>query len=161
MAWDMSSVMSRAAKKAESEQRAVRLYAMLMALKPANLTERQWTKKAGVSGSFFTNLKGGSEPSIGLLRQVLNAVGVSLPEFFVQEAEGRLVQAPNEQELAAAIERVLPGLPLAADKRAEFLASTVSGVLRLPASMRTRIANDDSAESADPVEAAPTRAATK
>lgn len=160
-AWDISSMASRRDKKADAERRARALYTQLLLLKPAELTERQWTIGAGVSSSFFTNLKAGSEPSIGNLRLVLDFVGITLPEFFAPESKGRLLRAPNEPELIAALSRVLPHLPSGVDRQAEFLASTVSGVLGLPANMRTRIANDDDGDSGGPEADAPTRAATK
>lgn len=152
---------SREGKREEAARRARVLYARLLRIKPADLTERQWTIRAGVSSSFFTNMAKGSEPSIGNLRLVLDEIGVSLPEFFVHEAEGKLLPAPNEQELADALRRVLPGLPKSLDRRAEYLAATVSDVLGLPARMRSNPANGNSPDEDDPEAGAPPRAATK
>lgn len=85
-----------------------RIYDRLMALRrPANLTNNQWARKAGVSTSFFTNMKNGSDPSVGRLRLVLGVVGSSIPEFFADEAQGRLVPKPTEKDLQGATRSAL------------------------------------------------------
>lgn len=164
VAWNIPAMSTKAQRKAEAERRARHLYARLARLKPADLTERQWTIKAGVSSSFFTNLKKGSEPSVGLLRLILETVGVSLPEFFVHEADGRLIAAPSEQALAEAFDRVLPGLPKVGkgrDRRAEYLASTVLDVLGLPQRLRANPARPEIPDGDDSEEGTPPRSATK
>ena len=139
-----------AGKKAEAEQRSRVLYARLMALKPDDLSERAWLRNAGVNSSFFSNLRNkGAEPTIGNLRAVLEAIGLTIPEFFVSEAQGRLFPAPSEQELTEAIRRVLPGLPAttpSSDRRAEYLAATVLDVLGLPRNMRATQPSESSDE---------------
>lgn len=78
---------AKANKKALSEARAIALAERLVALKPDDLSERQWCIKAGLSTSFFSNLRGTptkrpSEPSIGNLQDILEAAGSSLVEFY-------------------------------------------------------------------------------
>lgn len=115
-----------------SALRAKTIYDRLMSLpRDGSLSNNEWAKKAGVNTSFFTNLKNGSEPSIGNLRAVLAAANVSIPEFFASEAEGRLIPAPSKDFLEAAIREVLPGLPRNQDKRAEYLAEALLHALEL------------------------------
>jgi hypothetical protein len=160
--WDIGSMASREGKKVAAEQRARALYARLMKLKPDDLSERQWAIKAGVSSSFFTNLRDkGSEPSIGNLRDVLKAIGMTIPEFFAAEAEGRLVKALSEQELVAAFASVLPGLPKEEGRHAEYLAATLSDVLELPPSMRSSMTIGDPPDSGDRGAIVPSRLPTK
>lgn len=114
----------------EASERARAIYGRLMSLeRPGNLSNNEWAKKAGVNTSFFTNLKNGSEPSVGNLRTVLGAVGVSLPEFFAEEAMGRLIFSPSMEELIQAIADALPGLPRTPGKRARYLAEVVQASL--------------------------------
>lgn len=143
----LAEMTDRGSKKEESEKRARILYARLLRLKPRDLSERQWTIKAGVSSSFFTNLRDkAAEPSVGNLRAVLEAVGSSLPEFFAAESGGRLYAVPSEQELETVFDAVLPGLPAERDRQAAYLASSVAGVLGLHPSVR---ANKSSAATPD------------
>ena len=129
-------------------------------------SERQWVEAAGVSSSFFTNLRGNdtkppSDPSVGNLRLVLEAGGTSLPEFFLEESEGRLVRPPTRSELEAAFRDALDDLPARKERRAEFLASVVEQLLRLPQSRPASRAGEDAA-AADAREAdAPARRATR
>lgn len=119
--------------KSEASQRARAIYERLMILsRDVDLSNNEWAKKAGVNTSFFTNLKNGSEPSVGNLRAVLNAIDVTLPEFFVDEAFGRLSRIPSTEELNQAIADALPGLPKSQDKRARYLAEVVLAYLRTP-----------------------------
>lgn len=160
--WDIPGMAARAGKKKDAERRAQAMYGRLMALKPDDLSERQWLIQAGVSSSFFTNLKAGSEPSVGNLRLVLEAIGLTLPEFFAAEAKGRLAEVPSEQALASLIDRLLPRLPsVEPDKRSEFLASTLLGVFGLPATMRASAANDYSPAEAGHEATAPSPAPTR
>ena len=87
-------------QRAESSARAIAARLEAMGLPPAFRSERQWIGAAGVSSSFFTNLRGSdnkppSDPSIGNLRLILEAGGSSLPEFFLDEAKGRVVRPPT------------------------------------------------------------------
>ena len=137
-------------KKQEAEKRARVVYDRLMNLpRDPSLSNNDWCRNAGVSTSFFSNLKGrdnkpASEPTLGNLRLILEYVGSSLPEFFVAESKGRLAVAPSRQELIRAISEALPGLPRAADRRAQYLADTVASALGLPAGLRDAPGNDES-----------------
>jgi len=131
--------------RAEAAQRASELYEKLMALpRPTGMSNNEWAQKAGVNTSFFVNVRKGSEPSIGNLRKVLEAVDVSLPEFFADEADGRLVRKPSAQELTAALGQALPEIPKRADRRAAFLADAVLHVLGLPQDLRAKLASQES-----------------
>lgn len=163
MSWDISHMVVRPEKKAESEKRAKEIYRRLMAMHPLDppMSNNAWAGKAGVNTSFFTNLGAGkkpaSEPSIGNLRAVLEAAGSSIPEFFLKEARGRLVRAPSAQALESAIRDALPGLPRSADTRPGYLAEVVLNVLGLP-SNRPAIQGE---MASDHEEAAPPRVPTK
>lgn len=152
-------------KKLEAEKRAKVLYKRLMAL-PLNppMSNNDWTKKAGVSTSFFTNLQGNkkraSEPSIGNLRLVLEAAGTTVPEFFIHEAEGRLIQRPSKQALAQAIRDAMPGLPHSASKRPEYLAQAVLDVLALPAVLEPTVRASGGRAEPGPEAGSPPLAAT-
>lgn len=154
-------------KKAAAETRAKALYRRLMKLERPypDFSNNIWTEKAGVSSSFFTNLQGNkkpaSEPSVGNLRLVLEAVGVSLPEFFVEEARGQLIRPPSRQALEQALSDALPKMPKKAEERAPFLAEAVLGVLALPADRPAKKANAVTEAEAGSEEAAPLRAASR
>lgn len=143
-------------KKADAERRAREIYERLMRLRPEGMSNNQWTAKAGVSTSFFTNLQGGSkpasEPSIGNLRLVLNAVGASLPEFFLEEARGRLLRRPSIRELEQALSDVWEGLPSdGAGRQIAYVAQALLPALGLPEldqSNRDDGLNDDSVDHA-------------
>lgn len=124
-------------KKAEAERRAREIYERLMQVRPEGMSNNQWTAKAGVSTSFFTNMQGGSkpasEPSIGNLRLVLNAAGASLPEFFLDEAQGRLMPRPTRRELEQALADVWEGLPPgSSDRQIAYVAQRLLPALGLP-----------------------------
>ena len=123
--------MTSVVKLSRSALRAQAIYDRLMALRPADVSNNMWAKQAGVNTSFFTNLKKGSEPSVGNMRAILKAVGLTLPEFFASEANGRLIPRPTQEQLEAAIRAVMPGLPRNPDKRVKYLAGAVSAVLAL------------------------------
>ena len=151
---------------AEASARGIAERFRSMGVPDAFRSERQWVEKAGVSSSFFTNLRGSetkapSDPSVGNLRLVLEAGGSSIPEFFADEARGRLVRPPTRQELEAAFRDALDDLPARRERRAEYLASIVESLLRLPKSRPARADSAD-ADAADGREAdAPARRATK
>lgn len=166
--WDMSQAMaSNPDKKAAAEKRAVAIYRGLMALpRPSDIASNNaWTEKAGVSSSFFTNMQGiakaASEPSIGNLRAVLEAAGSSLPEFFLHEAQGRVVRRPSEQEIALAIAEAWDELPKKQSERPGYLAKAVRDILALPPSLPATRASEDRLSEDGPEEAAPRRSATK
>jgi SOS-response transcriptional repressor LexA len=58
------------------------LYAALSRLRPDDMTEAKWTRAAGVSRSFFQDLKTkGTRPRIDTLKKMLDAIHVSMSEF--------------------------------------------------------------------------------
>ncbi|MFD1951353.1 hypothetical protein ACFSGX_11320 [Sphingomonas arantia] len=121
-----------------------------MSIRPASMpSNSEWTARSGVNSSFFTNVKNGSEPSVGNLRAVLEAIDITLPEFLLHEARGRLMKVPSQEALARAIQDVLPGLPRRPEKRAAYLAEALISVLALPASLE---AIPDTERSDAPVE---------
>jgi len=129
-------------KKAEAERSAREIYQRLMALeRPTGLSNNQWTTAAGVSTSFFTNMQGetkpASNPSVHNLRLILKQVGVTLPEFFLDEARGRIAQVPTKRELEQALADVWEGLPKDKSKQITFVAENVLRALRLPQSALT------------------------
>ena len=151
---------------AEASARAIADRFRKMGVPEGFRSERQWVEKAGVSSSFFTNLRGSetkppSDPSIGNLKLVLEAAGSSIPEFFVEEAEGRLVSPPTRQELEAAFREALDDLPARKERRAEYLASVVESLLRLPQSRPASRGGADAGGAADREAEAPARRATR
>lgn len=129
-------------KRDETARRAREIYDRLMALpRPEDMSNNTWAAKAGVNTSFFTNLRNGSEPSIGNLRKVLEAVDASLPEFFLSEAAGRLMPAVSREELEKALSEALLDAPKRADKRARYLAEVVLQILQLPGDLHSTGAN--------------------
>lgn len=151
-------------KKADAERRAKALYERLMQIRPEGLSNNQWTAKAGVSTSFFTNMQGrnkpASEPSIGNLRLVLKAIGMTLPEFFLDEAPGQYVRLPTKRALERVLAEALDELPSQPDRHPEYVAEAVLRVLA-PLGRRDSNEDGDSIEAeADRAADAPTRAAT-
>ncbi|MGI4877559.1 MAG: hypothetical protein ACRYG4_08745, partial [Janthinobacterium lividum] len=73
-----------------------------------------------------------SEPSVGNLRSLLEYVKVSIPEFFLDEAQGRLIRKPSRRSLEETIEIALKSQPRSADKRASYLAAVIEETLELP-----------------------------
>lgn len=143
-------------KKDQVAARARAIYDRLMKIRrPEDLSNNEWAKRAGVNTSFFTNLKKGSEPSVGNLRAILEVVGVTLPEFFLNEALSRLIPAPSPRALEQAILDALPGLPRRPERRAEYLAATVLRILRLPDSLQANPAMPETG-AADDVPGLPT-----
>jgi hypothetical protein len=165
--WDISSMGTKTDKKKLAERRALAIARHLAALRPADLTERQWCIAAGVSSSFFSNLRGTpdkppSEPTIGNLRSILDVVGITLPEFFADEARGRLVSMPNGQALEQALRDALPGLPKDQDRQLQYLYATVADVLELPSGTPAIAANEqDHPDPPAPAKSAHARRSTK
>jgi transcriptional regulator with XRE-family HTH domain len=155
--------MARDASKREfSVARAKALYERLSAVqRPKGLSNNEWAARAGVNTSFFTNLKNGSEPSVGNLRAVLEVVGASLPEFFLEEAKGKLIRLPTAEDLEKALREAIPGMPKRSDKRAEYLAEVVLEILALPEIAPTSHANAGHSAQVSATEASAVRAATK
>ncbi|MEO5867184.1 MAG: S24 family peptidase [Sphingomonas sp.] len=58
------------------------IYELLLSVKPDTLTEGAWTSRAGVSRSFFTDLKNGSIPRTNTLEKVLSAIGMTPAQFY-------------------------------------------------------------------------------
>lgn len=149
-------------KRAAATRRAKEIYERLMALpRPEQLSNNEWAARAGVNTSFFTNLRRGSEPSVGNLRSVLEVVGISLPEFFLFEAQGRLVPAPAHEDLIEAFLLALPGLPRRQDRRAEYLSQVVQDVLALPRNLRATHSIEETSQEGGGEQAVGTRRATK
>ena len=147
--------------KPDAAQRARAIYDRLMVIpRDQALSNNEWARKAGVNTSFFTNLKKGSEPSVGNLRAILNVVGVSLPEFFADEADGRLIPAPTIQELDSLFRQILPQLPKRLDRRSEFLAEAVQHGLALPRMLPSIVADQNVGEPGETQESGSVRAAT-
>lgn len=149
-------------RKADSERSALRIARRLLQLNPFG-SEAQWCKAAGVSASFFSNLrgtptKGPSDPSVGKLRAMLEAAGVTLSEFFAEEARGKVALLPTKPTLEQVIAAALPGRPRQEDRLPEYLAEIVLELLQLPPDHLRRIIED--AES-DREEVAPPHASTK
>lgn len=161
--WDMRCMAANPERKADSERSALRIGRRLLQLMPTGWNERQWCKAAGVSSSFFSNLrgtptKGPSDPSVGKLRAMLEAAGVTLSEFFAEESQGRVTLMPTKPTLEQLIAAALPGRPRQDDRLAEYLAETVLELLELPPDHLRKII--EAAES-DLEVSAPPRAATR
>jgi hypothetical protein len=166
--WDISTMVARSDKKdlAEASARAIARRFRELGLPERFRSERQWVEAAGVSSSFFTNLRGSdtkppSDPSVGNLRLVLEAGGSSIPEFLADEANGRLVRPPTRPELEAAFRDALDDLPARRERRAEYLASVVESLLRLPQGRPASKAGADAPSEGDRKAAAPARRATR
>jgi hypothetical protein len=164
--WDIPYMASRPDKKESAQRSALTIAERLEDVKPSDLSERQWTQKAGVSPSFFSNLRGTptkppSDPSVDQLRQVLRVVRVSLAEFFLPEADGALARAPSRRAVEQAIADALPSLPSKAADRARYLAEVVAGVLALPSGLQATPDAEDQQALDAPEEGVLPRAATK
>jgi hypothetical protein len=151
---------------AEASARGIAARFRALGLPERFRSERQWVEKAGVSSSFFTNLRGSetkapSDPSVGNLRLVLEAGGSSIPEFFADEAQGRLVSPPTRPELEAALRDALDALPARKERRAEYLASVVESLLRLPRNRPASRGGAAADAAGDREAAAPARRATR
>lgn len=86
------------------EQRNPALYAALVALKPAGLTENAWTVRAGVNRSFFQGLREGKVPRTDTLARVLGAIGMTPAEFYRGQAgEGVLLAEPDSARVRTTV----------------------------------------------------------
>jgi hypothetical protein len=161
--WDMLRMAARDGKKESAQKSALAIAAKLARLEHQFPSEAQWCKHAGVSSSFFSNLRGTptkppSDPSVDSLRSVLRSVNFTLPEMFADEARDRLVPAPTEQAIEQALRDALPDMPRSPERRAEYLASVVLTLLGLP---QGRPATEATEPESERVEDAPPRVATK
>lgn len=157
---------ARPGKKQIAEQRALLIASRLAPYLRKKPSERQWTIDAGVSPSFFSNLRGTptkppSEPSVGVLGDVLAAVGVTLSEFFLPESRARVAPVPTRQELERAIGEALEQLPKKAVDRPQYLAEAVLKILALPPDRPATLSGAVSEETDAPEEGALPRVATK
>lgn len=66
------------------------LYDDLLKLMPKGWTENKWTVEAGINRVFFQDLRKGAEPKTSTLEKLLDAVGLTLPEFYALQSAGRL-----------------------------------------------------------------------
>lgn len=134
--WDIRGMAVTSDKKESAQQSALTI-AERLAQNPHPISERQWTKEAEVSPSFFSNLRGTptkppSDPSIDQLRKILRVRGISLSEFFLPEAHGALAKAPTKQALEQALADVWEGLPKGKSRQITFVAESVLRALGLP-----------------------------
>jgi len=165
--WDIYGMADKASKKRESEMRARAIYRRLMAMpRPGKISNNELATRAGVNTSFFSQLKGNdkkvpSEPSVGNLRLVLEALGSSIPEFFVHEARGRLAPVPTQQDLERAFETALAALPAKAEDQPRYLAEVVRDILALPTGRIARLPDAVTSDRDAREEAALPRVATK
>lgn len=90
---------------------------------------------------------------LSTLAKIAKGSGISLLDLLPQD-DRPLVTL---QSLERAIADALPGLPKAADRRAEYLAATVADALQLPSGLRDAPGNDERQEQGDNDEAAPAR----
>lgn len=134
-----------------------RLDALLTRAKPADLSERQWCLKAGVSTSFFTDVRKGAVPSIDKVERMANAVGQSLAEF----VSGGPQKGVNGARLQKAILDAFPLPPLPFDQQAGYLADVVLDILGLPPTQTTSPTNDAMPLAADNAEGAPLLGSTR
>lgn len=75
-----------AAASAPAVSMTAHTYETLIALKPERLSEAEWTRRAGVSSSFFQDLKKkGTTPRADNLEKVLAAIGVTPAQFYAMD----------------------------------------------------------------------------
>lgn len=153
-------------KKQEAEALALAIAERLKSLQPELWSERHWADKAGVSASFFSNLRGTptkppSVPSVKQLADVLKVVNVTLSEFFLPDARGRVGRVPSEQALERRLSMALVELPKKPADRLPYLLDTVLGVLGLPGSQQAIQSGGRTAVADAHEEDAPPLAATR
>lgn len=68
-----------------------KLYRLLMSIKPDNLTENAWLRRADVSRNIFQSIRKGARPRTDTLEKLVTAVGYSPAQFY--ELEGRAPDA--------------------------------------------------------------------
>lgn len=68
------------------------LYDLLMAIKPDSLTSNAWASRAGVSRSFFTDVRNGTVPKTSTLEKVVKEAGLTLAQFY--DLDGARAVAP-------------------------------------------------------------------
>jgi hypothetical protein len=163
-AWDIRGMAERTEKKLESERLALELARRLTPLKPPLFSEAQWLIEAEVSPSFFSNLRGTptkppSVPSVENLSKVLKVANVTLSEFFLPDAHGKVALAPTAQELEKALRYALMSLPKRPSDRPAYLLEAVQGVLGLPADRPAKSDDAELTEAGDPEAIALPRAA--
>ena len=73
------------------------LYTLLMSIKPAGLTANAWASRAGVSRSFFTDVRGGTNPRTDTLEKVVSVAGYTLAQFY--DLDGARTVAPPKPDL--------------------------------------------------------------
>lgn len=134
-----------------------RLDALLSRAKPADLSERQWCLKAGVSTSFFTDVRKGTVPSIDKVERMANAAGQSLAEF----VSGGPQKGVNAARLQKAILDAFPLPPLPFDQQAGYLADVVLDILGLPPTQTTSQPNDETPLGAGSATTAPLHGSTR
>lgn len=66
------------------------LYGDLLKLMPQGWTENKWTVEAGINRVFFQDLRKGAEPKTSTLEKLLDAVDLTLPEFYALQSTGKL-----------------------------------------------------------------------
>lgn len=154
----------RTEKKLESERLALEIARRLTKLKPELFSEAQWLAEAEVSPSFFSNMRGTptkppSVPSVENLSKVLKVANVTLSEFFLPDARGKVALAPTVQELEQALRYALMSLPKKPSDRPAFLLEALQGVLGLPAGRPSKSDDGEPIEAGDPEAIALPRAA--
>ncbi len=111
---------------------SARLEALLMAAKPADLSERQWCLRGKVSTSFFTDIRSGTDPSIDRVERMANAIGLRLSDL-VEGAQAQPAAPapalPSEAQLAAMIDLGLDAGVTDATPRAR-IAQIVAPIVR-------------------------------
>jgi phage repressor protein C with HTH and peptisase S24 domain len=80
------------------------LWQRLDGYRPEGVTWAEWARRAGVSSSFFQDVKKGSWPSAEKLERVLEAVDVSPAQFYADTAPRR----PSDAAHGAAIAEPIP-----------------------------------------------------
>lgn len=70
------------------------LYDLLLSIKPENLTENAWIKRADVSRNFFQAVKKGSRPRSDTLEKIIVAAGLTPAQFY--DLEGGRKTAPKD-----------------------------------------------------------------
>jgi SOS-response transcriptional repressor LexA len=75
------------------------LYDLLLAIKPDDLTPNSWASRAGVSRSWFTDVRNGANPRTDTLEKVLGAIGMTPAQFHDLQADTGVrasIQGPSK-----------------------------------------------------------------